>query len=98
MGLVVGGLLLAAPGAMVSACCDWTAKDVEFWDKMLQNPQKFSYDMGARMTRFRILSGGEEEILSPAATQDDNLWRHVLHHLNHEHAAAPEKKVHTGAR
>ena len=97
IGLVVVGLLLAVPGATVSACCDWTPKDVEFWDKMSQNPQKFSYDMGPRLTHFRIRNGGEEEVLSPAAAQDDNLWRHVLHHLNHEHTAAPGK-VPTGAR
>ena len=99
MGLVVLGLLLAAPGATVSACCDWTPQDTAFWDKMSENPQNFSYDMGARPTHFRIRTGGEEEVLTPESAQKDDLWRHMLHHLNQKHHnAAPGRKVHEGAR
>jgi hypothetical protein len=80
---VIGGLLVVAGATRAQACCDWTPQDREFWDKMYENPQTFSYDMGARLTHFRIRAGDEEEILSPAAAQKDELWRHVLHHLNH---------------
>lgn len=99
MGLVVLGLLLAAPGATVSACCDWTPQDTAFWGKMSENPQKFSYDMGARSTHFRIRTGGEEEVLTPESAQKDDLWRHMLHHLNPKHHnAAPGRKVHERTR
>ncbi|MBI2879160.1 MAG: hypothetical protein HYY19_05510 [Candidatus Rokubacteria bacterium] len=96
VGLVLGGLLgLAGPGAgPASACCDWTPQDREFWDKMSENPQQFSYDMGARLTHFKLGTGGEEAIVTPESAQKDDLWRHVLHHLHdgpahgHGHDAA----------
>lgn len=109
IGLVVG-LLLATPGATVSACCDWTPQDTAFWDKMSQNPQKFSYEMGAQLTHFRIRTGGEEEVVNPASAQRDDFWRHILHHTRHKHNnhkssapgpvrdAASGRNAHEGAR
>lgn len=107
IGLVVSGLLATVPGAGVSACCDWTPQDTAFWDKMSQNPQKFSYDMGAQFTHFRLRTGGEEEIVNPSSAQSADLWRHVLHHINHKHhtPSAPGlardpagRNAHEGAR
>jgi hypothetical protein len=80
---VLGGalMLVAAAGAPAWACCDWTPQDTAFWDKMYENPQKFSYDMGARLTHFKIHADGQEEIVNPESARKDDLWRHVLHHL-----------------
>lgn len=96
IGLMIGGLLaLTGLGATPAwACCDWTPQDREFWDKMSENPQKFSYDTGARLTHFKLRTGGEEEIVNPESARRDDLWRHVLHHLHegsapgHAHGAA----------
>jgi hypothetical protein len=83
MRIVLAGLLVwvVAAAAPAWACCDWTPQDRAFWDKMYENPQKFSYDMAARLTHFKIRAGGDEEVLSPESAQKDDLWRHVLHHL-----------------
>ena len=84
--LVAGGLLfLAGLWISASACCDWNPQDTKFWDKMSQNPQQFSYDMGARPAHFRIRAGGEEETVTPESAHNDALWNHVLHHIRHQH-------------
>jgi hypothetical protein len=89
--------LFALPGVTpLQACCDWTPQDREFWDKMYENPQKFSYDMGARPAHFRIRVGEEEEVVNPASAGRDELWRHILHHLTSGHPEGSHRPAQEG--
>jgi hypothetical protein len=77
--LLAGVILLVLAGVAIpaAACCDWTARDTAFWQQMSENPRKFTFDLEARPSPYRLVVKDRELRVGP----DGADWHEVHHAL-----------------
>lgn len=86
VGIVLFGIAgLAAPS---HACCDWTARDTAFWQQMSDSPRKFSFDLDARPSPYRILVNDRELRVGPEGAD----WHEIYHAIGAGGPAANHRR------
>ena len=87
---LLSGVLLLAVAAAASpapACCDWTARDTAFWQKMSENPRKFSFDQEARPSPYRLVVKDRELRVGPDGADWDQVYHAIAGPRPHTHQA-----------
>jgi hypothetical protein len=85
-------LWVVSAATPAAACCDWTERDTAFWQRMSESPRKFSFEMEARPSPYRLVVKDREIQIAPDSARPDADWHEIYHALTGERKATTPPK------